>query len=136
MILDWDVHHGNGIQHVFEDDPQVLYISIHRYDNGTFFPGSEDANYNVVGKGTGVGFNVNIPWNKRWMGDTEYIAAFLNVVMPIAYEYGPDLVLVSAGFDAAKGDPLGGKKIAWNPLINLGLCKLLKAFSFELGIDL
>lgn len=109
MILDWDVHHGNGIQHIFEDDPGVLYISLHRYDYGGFFPCSDDANYDKVGNGPGKGFNVNIPWNAKGMGDTEYLAAFLNVVMPIAYEYNPELVLVSAGFDAAKGDPLGGK---------------------------
>lgn len=64
LILDWDVHHGNGIQHAFESDPRVLYISIHRYDNGLFFPSSEDGNYDRVGKGDGEGYNVNIPWNK------------------------------------------------------------------------
>jgi len=108
MIIDWDVHHGNGIQRMFESDPRVLYVSIHRYDNGTFFPCSEDANYDAVGKGPGTGFNVNIPWNSSKMGDTEYLAAFTNVVLPIGYEYCPQLVLVSAGFDAARGDPLGG----------------------------
>lgn len=64
LLLDWDVHHGNGSQHLFESDPRVLYISIHRYDNGSFFPGSTDANYSVVGTGKGEGYNVNIPWNK------------------------------------------------------------------------
>ena len=107
--MDWDVHHGNGIQHMFEDDPRVLYISLHRFDNGSFFPGSLDANYDAVGEGRGEGFNVNIPWNGNRLGDTDYLAAFTNVVLPIAYEYGPELVLVSAGFDAAQGDPLGGK---------------------------
>jgi histone deacetylase 6 len=64
LLLDWDVHHGNGSQHMFESDPRVLYLSIHRYDNGSFFPGSADANYSVVGTGKGEGYNVNIPWNK------------------------------------------------------------------------
>lgn len=64
LIVDWDVHHGNGTQHIFESNPHVLYISIHRYDNATFFPKSKDADYDAVGKGAGVGFNVNIPWNK------------------------------------------------------------------------
>lgn len=64
LILDWDVHHGNGTQRIFLSDPQVLYISIHRYDHGTFFPSSEDAAATVVGSGPGVGFNVNIPWNQ------------------------------------------------------------------------
>ncbi|KAK7075367.1 Histone deacetylase 6 [Halocaridina rubra] len=111
LILDWDVHHGNGIQHIFESDPRVLYISIHRYDYGSFFPSSEDANYDRVGTGKGQGFNVNIPWNKSGMGDAEYMSAMLQVVLPIAYQYNPELVLVSAGFDAARGDPLGGCRV-------------------------
>ncbi|XP_077185614.1 protein deacetylase HDAC6 isoform X2 [Paroedura picta] len=108
MILDWDVHHGNGTQHMFEDDPSVLYISLHRYDNGTFFPTSEDADYDQVGRGAGEGFTVNVPWNCPRMGDAEYLAAFHQIVMPVSYEFNPELVLVSAGFDAARGDPLGG----------------------------
>lgn len=62
----------------------VLYISLHRYDNGQFFPSSEDADFDRVGLGKGRGFNVNIPWNGGKMGDSEYLAAFLTVVMPIA----------------------------------------------------
>ncbi|XP_078520855.1 protein deacetylase HDAC6 [Lissotriton helveticus] len=108
MILDWDVHHGNGTQHIFEDDPSVLYVSLHRYDHATFFPASKDADYNNVGHGSGAGFNVNIAWNNSKMGDAEYLMAFHRAVMPIAYEFNPDLVVVSAGFDAARGDPLGG----------------------------
>ncbi|KAM7349007.1 histone deacetylase 6 isoform 4-T4 [Cochliomyia hominivorax] len=111
LIVDWDVHHGNGTQHIFESNPQVLYISIHRYDNATFFPKSKDADFDAVGKGAGVGFNVNIPWNKKGMGDLEYVMAFQHIIMPIAYEFDPELVLVSAGFDAAIGDPLGGCKV-------------------------
>ncbi|XP_040298520.1 histone deacetylase 6 isoform X1 [Bufo bufo] len=108
MILDWDIHHGNGTQHIFQDDASVLYVSLHRYDNGIFFPSSEDAAHDKVGSGPGEGFNVNIPWNGGKMGDTEYLLAFHRIVMPIAYEFNPQLVLVSAGFDAARGDPLGG----------------------------
>jgi len=108
LILDWDVHHGNGIQHMFYNDNRVLYMSLHRYDYASFFPGSEDANYDLVGEGAGTGFNVNIPWNGRKMGDSEYLLAFNNIVLPIAYEYRPQLILISAGFDAAVGDPLGG----------------------------
>ncbi|XP_051951116.1 histone deacetylase 6 isoform X1 [Xyrauchen texanus] len=111
LILDWDVHHGNGTQHIFEEDDSVLYISLHRYEDGTFFPNSEDANYDKVGQGKGTGYNVNIPWNGGKMGDPEYIAAFHHLVMPIAREFAPELVLVSAGFDAARGDPLGGYQI-------------------------
>lgn len=111
LIVDWDVHHGQGTQHIFENNPNVLYISIHRYDNGTFFPKSTDANYTQVGEGAGKGFNVNIPWNKKGMADMEYLLAFQAVIMPIAYDFNPELVLVSAGFDAAVGDPLGGSKV-------------------------
>ncbi|XP_067880362.1 histone deacetylase 6 isoform X4 [Heterodontus francisci] len=108
LILDWDVHHGNGTQHMFESDPSVLYISLHRYDQSSFFPNSEDGNYDKVGIDAGEGFNVNIAWNGNRMGDSEYMAAFHRVVMPICYQFQPELVLVSAGFDAARGDPLGG----------------------------
>ncbi|XP_068626172.1 histone deacetylase 6 isoform X1 [Battus philenor] len=112
LLVDWDVHHGNGTQRITYNDNKILYISVHRYDNGTFFPQSRDADYNAVGEGPGEGFNVNIPWNKRGMGDAEYMAAFTQVVLPIAYEYNPELVIVSAGFDACVGDPLGGCKVS------------------------
>uniref|UniRef100_A0A3B4AX09 Protein deacetylase HDAC6 n=1 Tax=Periophthalmus magnuspinnatus TaxID=409849 RepID=A0A3B4AX09_9GOBI len=111
MILDWDVHHGNGTQHMFEDDDSVLYVSLHRYDNGSFFPSSSDAACDKVGVARGEGFNVNVAWSGGRMGDADYIAAFHQVVMPIATEFNPDLVLVSAGFDAARGDPLGGYNV-------------------------
>lgn len=64
LIVDWDVHHGNGTQHIFEQNPKVLYISLHRHDHGSFFPKGEDGDYKAVGSGAGEGFNVNIPWNK------------------------------------------------------------------------
>lgn len=108
LILDWDVHHGNGIQHVFYDDPNVLYISLHVFRNGNFYPNLPDGNYTYCGEGAGEGFNVNIPWPDHGMGDAEYIYAFQEVVMPIATEFDPDLVIISAGFDAAEGDTLGG----------------------------
>uniref|UniRef100_A0A3B3Z896 Histone deacetylase n=1 Tax=Periophthalmus magnuspinnatus TaxID=409849 RepID=A0A3B3Z896_9GOBI len=111
LIVDWDVHHGNGTQQAFYDDPNVLYLSIHRYDDGNFFPGSGAPD--EVGSGPGVGFNVNVAFTGGLdppMGDVEYLAAFRTVVMPIANEFGPDIVLVSSGFDAVEGHPppLGG----------------------------
>ncbi|XP_014318481.1 histone deacetylase 6 isoform X1 [Myotis lucifugus] len=108
LIVDWDVHHGNGTQHIFEDDPSVLYISLHRYDYGTFFPMGDEGAPNQVGRAAGTGFTVNVAWNGPRMGDSEYLAAWHRLVLPIAYEFNPELVLVSAGFDAAWGDPLGG----------------------------
>ncbi|XP_046790187.1 histone deacetylase 7 isoform X6 [Gallus gallus] len=115
LIVDWDVHHGNGTQQIFYRDPDVLYISLHRHDDGNFFPGSGAAD--EVGAGPGEGFNVNIAWTGGLdppMGDPEYLAAFRTVVMPIAHEFSPDVVLVSAGFDAADGHPppLGGYKVS------------------------
>ncbi|XP_036068838.1 histone deacetylase 7 isoform X1 [Oryzias melastigma] len=115
LIVDWDVHHGNGTQEVFYNDPSVLYISLHRYDDGNFFPGSGSPA--EVGSGAGKGFNVNVAWTGGLdppMGDAEYLAAFRSVVMPIAQEFSPDVVLVSAGFDAAEGNPapLGGYKVS------------------------
>ncbi|XP_060108684.1 histone deacetylase 7 isoform X2 [Heteronotia binoei] len=115
LIVDWDVHHGNGTQQVFYRDPNVLYISLHRHDDGNFFPGSGAAD--EVGSGAGEGFTVNVAWTGGLdppMGDPEYLAAFRTVVMPIAHEFSPDVVLVSAGFDAADGHPppLGGYKVS------------------------
>uniref|UniRef100_A0A8C6S8U3 Histone deacetylase n=1 Tax=Neogobius melanostomus TaxID=47308 RepID=A0A8C6S8U3_9GOBI len=111
LIVDWDIHHGNGTQQAFYSDPNVLYISLHRYDDGNFFPGSGAPE--EVGSGAGVGFNVNIAWTGGVdppMGDVEYLTAFRSVVMPIAQQFSPDVVLVSAGFDAVEGhqSPLGG----------------------------
>uniref|UniRef100_A0A9J8BAB3 Histone deacetylase n=1 Tax=Cyprinus carpio carpio TaxID=630221 RepID=A0A9J8BAB3_CYPCA len=114
LIVDWDVHHGNGTQEIFYNDPSVLYVSLHRYDNGNFFPGSGGPA--EVGSGAGEGFNVNVAWTGGLdppMGDAEYLAAFRTVVMPIAQEFSPDVVLVSSGFDAVEGHPapLGGYKV-------------------------
>ncbi|KAF8984935.1 Histone deacetylase 4, partial [Entomortierella lignicola] len=105
LIIDWDVHHGNGTQQIFYENPNVLYISLHRWDNGHFYPftGAPDE----CGEEAGEGTNVNIAWSSygrsQAMGDVEYIAAFWYVLLPIARQFQPDLVMVSAGFDAADG---------------------------------
>ncbi|KAK7024265.1 Histone deacetylase 7 [Halocaridina rubra] len=117
LILDWDVHHGNGTQSMFYEDRNILYISMHRYDDGSFFPGTGAPT--EVGEGDGYGFNVNIAFSGGLsppMGDAEYMAAFRTVVMPIAKDFDPEIVLVSAGFDAAEGhpSPLGGYKVSAN----------------------
>jgi len=104
LLVDWDVHHGNGTQDIFEEDPRVLYLSLHRMDK-MFFPGTGDVN--DVGRGAGAGYCVNLPWRHEGMGDAEYLAAFDAIVMPIAQSFNPDLVIVSAGFDAASGDKVG-----------------------------
>ncbi|KAL1759399.1 hypothetical protein FB107DRAFT_270971 [Schizophyllum commune] len=107
MILDWDIHHGNGTHRAFIDDPSVLYISLHRYDGGVFYPGGTLGGMASCGEGAGLGFSVNIPWPQAGMTDADYIHAFQRIVMPIAIEFAPELVIISAGFDAADGDTLG-----------------------------
>lgn len=105
LIVDWDVHHGNGTQEIFEVNKSVLYISLHRHEGGRFYPGTGAAN--EVGKMGAEGYCVNIPWKCGGVGDNDYIFAFQNIVLPIASEFAPDLTIISAGFDAARGDPLG-----------------------------
>jgi histone deacetylase 6 len=105
LIVDWDLHHGNGTQHSFWEDPGVLYFSTHQFP---FYPGT--GTIEEVGGGAGRGFTVNVPW-PAGCGDAEYLAAFDRVLLPIARDFRPDIVLVSAGFDAAAGDPLGAMRV-------------------------
>jgi len=101
LIVDWDVHHGNGTQRIFQNDPNVLFISLHRYDHALFFPSILDSGFNSPKN------IINIPWNDGPMSDYDYLMAFFNIILPIANEFNPELVLVSSGFDAAINDPLG-----------------------------
>ncbi|XP_078279374.1 histone deacetylase 5-like [Rhinoraja longicauda] len=120
LIVDWDVHHGNDTQQAFYNDLKVLYIFLHSSDEVNFFPGSGAPRRKLfrfqVGNGPSEGFTVNITWTGGLdlpKGDVEYLTAFRTVVMPIASEFNPDVVLVSAGFDAVEGHapPLGGYKV-------------------------
>uniref|UniRef100_A0A8C6BVG1 Histone deacetylase 10 n=1 Tax=Monodon monoceros TaxID=40151 RepID=A0A8C6BVG1_MONMO len=86
LIVDWDVHHGQGIQYIFEDDPSVLYFSWHRYEHGRFWPYLRESDADAVGQGPGLGFTVNLPWNQVGMGNADYVAAFLHVLLPVAFE--------------------------------------------------
>ncbi len=104
-VIDWDLHHGNGTQHVFEDDPTVLYLSTHQFP---LYPGTGLAT--EVGRGEGVGRTVNLPFPAGF-GDAEFARAFDDVVLPIARQFAPDFVLVSAGFDCDARDPLGGLEV-------------------------
>ena len=106
LIVDWDVHHGNGTQNTFWDDADVLYFSTHQYP---FYPGS--GSITETGGPEAAGRTINVPW-PAGMGDAEYLAAFDRVLLPAARAFEPDLVLVSAGFDAAAGDLLGGMRIS------------------------
>ncbi|XP_064904991.1 polyamine deacetylase HDAC10 isoform X2 [Columba livia] len=107
LIVDWDVHHGQGTQYIFEEDPSVLYFSWHRYEHQEFWPSLKESDYDAVGLGRGEGFNINLPWNKVGMGNSDYLAAFFHVLLPMAFEFDPELVLVSSGYDSGIGDPEG-----------------------------
>jgi acetoin utilization deacetylase AcuC-like enzyme len=105
-IVDWDVHHGNGTQETFYDDPSVLYISLHQFP---FYPGTGAVD--EVGEGDGKGHTVNVPLSAG-ADDAAYVAAFDRLICPIIAEYDPDLVLVSAGFDAHHRDPLAAMSVS------------------------
>lgn len=104
-IVDWDLHHGNGTQNSFYDDPRVLFISTHQYPH---YPGT--GGIREVGHGPGEGFTVNVPLASG-AGDMEYLAVFRMLVEPLLDAFSPELVLVSAGFDAHEKDPLGGMNL-------------------------
>ena len=99
-IVDWDVHHGNGTQEIFWHDPTVLYVSLHQYP---LWPGTGSAS--EVGEGPGTGFTVNCPMAPG-SGEKEYSAAFRDTIIPALKKFGPQLLMISAGFDAHKSDPL------------------------------
>ncbi|MDZ4132443.1 MAG: histone deacetylase [Dethiobacteria bacterium] len=101
-IVDWDVHHGNGTQHSFEDDPAVLFISIHQ---SPAYPGT--GNLGEVGRGDGEGYTVNIPL-PAGCGDRDYVLFYEQVIVPILDQFKPELIIVSAGQDAYHQDPLAG----------------------------
>uniref|UniRef100_A0AAX7TP52 Histone deacetylase domain-containing protein n=1 Tax=Astatotilapia calliptera TaxID=8154 RepID=A0AAX7TP52_ASTCA len=86
LIVDWDIHHGQGVQYCFEDDPSVLYFSWHRYEHQKFWPHLRDSDYDIVGKEKGAGFNINVPWNKVGMENGDYLSVFCHVLLPVAYE--------------------------------------------------
>ncbi|RME25272.1 MAG: histone deacetylase [Deltaproteobacteria bacterium] len=104
-IVDWDLHHGNGTQHAFYDRADVLYISTHQYP---YYPGTGAAA--EVGSGDGIGYTINVPLHTG-MDDEAFIDVFLRVVKPALRAFGPELVLVSTGYDIYAGDPLGGMDV-------------------------
>lgn len=104
-IVDYDVHHGNGTQQIFEADPNVLYISLHQFP---FYPGTGASG--EVGRDEGTGFTVNLPLEAGAV-DEDYHEVFSRVVVPVLHQFSPDLVLVSAGFDAHERDPLAGMRL-------------------------
>ena len=124
LILDWDVHHGNGTQHSFEHDPSVLYVSTHQFP---YYPGTGDAS--ECGVGAGVGATVNVPL-PAGCGDDEYLGAFLRVVAPVARAFRPEYVLVSCGFDAHRSDPLAAMEVSRDGYA--GMTHVVRALADEL----
>lgn len=113
-IVDWDVHHGNGTQHMFYRDPEVLYVSLHEFP---FYPGT--GWITEVGGGPGTGYTVNVALPMGTTADS-YLAAFGRVVLPILRQFQPDWLLVSAGYDAHVDDPLGGLRLRTADYATLG----------------
>uniref|UniRef100_A0A914C1U8 histone deacetylase n=1 Tax=Acrobeloides nanus TaxID=290746 RepID=A0A914C1U8_9BILA len=112
LIVDFDVHHGQSTQRAFYKDPRVTYFSIHRYENGLYWPHLEESNFNFIGEDEGRGYNINVPINETHAKDADYNFIFWNILFPIAEELNPDFVLFSAGFDSCMGDPLGQMDIS------------------------
>ena len=105
-IVDYDVHHGNGTQHIFEDDPSVLFISSHQYP---YYPGTGAAG--ETGRGAGSGFTVNLPL-EAGATDADYELVYTRVAVPVLRQFRPEVILLSAGFDAHARDPLAGMRLS------------------------
>jgi len=105
LIVDWDIHHGNGTMNSFYDDPHVLYFSIHQYPH---YPGT--GRLEEVGSGAGLGTTINVPMGPG-PGDAEYTALFRELLTPVARQFAPEMIMVSAGFDTYHLDPLGGMNV-------------------------
>ncbi len=145
LIVDYDVHHGNGTEAMFYDDPSVLFISTHQGSNafgGRFYPGT--GRINDIGEGRGSGFTINIPLAPGH-GDDSYAALYEQIVIPAAVRFRPQLILVSAGFDAHWKDPLASMRLSLRGydrlnriLIELAadLCSGRIVFVMEGGYDL
>lgn len=105
LIVDWDVHHGNGTQDAFYDSNAVMFCSIHQYP---FYPGTGAASERGIGKGEGYTINIPLPAGRT---NEDYLRIMDEVILPAAYDYQPELILISAGFDAHAHDPLGGMRL-------------------------
>jgi len=125
LIVDWDLHHGNGTQHSFEEEKRVLYFSTHQYP---FYPGT--GAITETGHGQGRGYTINVPLGMGH-GDAEYVQIFQRLLVPVAEKYSPELILVSAGFDIHHLDPLGGMEVT--ALGFAALTRCLSELARELG---
>jgi acetoin utilization deacetylase AcuC-like enzyme len=128
MILDWDVHHGNGTNDIFHDSDQVLFVSIHQ---SPLYPGTGPAG--DVGSGRGRGFTVNLPVPPG-SGDADYGSLVSHVVAPLARTFEPELVLLSAGYDAHRDDPLADCRVTDEGFA--AMAGLMRGVCLELGVPL
>jgi acetoin utilization deacetylase AcuC-like enzyme len=117
MVVDWDLHHGNGTQHIFERDPSVFFFSSHQFPH---YPGT--GHFTETGQGPGEGTTMNVPLS-RGCGDGEFAAIYRRLLVPVARAFEPQLILVSAGFDIHADDPLGQMKVT--PAGFAGLTRLI-----------
>ncbi len=117
MVVDWDLHHGNGTQHIFERDPSVFFFSSHQFPH---YPGT--GHFTETGRGPGEGTTMNVPMS-RGCGDGEFAALYQRLLTPVVRAFEPQLILVSAGFDIHAADPLGGMKVT--PAGFAGLTRLI-----------
>jgi acetoin utilization deacetylase AcuC-like enzyme len=106
MVVDWDVHHGNGTQEMFYESPELLYTSIHQFPH---YPGTGSTH--EIGYGPGIGYTVNIPMPAEF-GDAEYLRVFDRLIMPMGRHFKPEFILVSAGFDCHFRDPLAQMRVS------------------------
>ena len=125
LVLDWDVHHGNGTNTIFHGSREVLFVSIHQFP---FWPGSGPLN--DVGEGDAEGYSINLPV-PAGTGEAAFLSLVEHVVAPAAREYEPDMILISAGYDAHRDDPLGG--LALETSSYGGLSARMRALGDELG---
>ena len=124
LLVDWDLHHGNGTQHSFYDTDRVLYFSTHQYP---YYPGT--GGVDEVGVGRGKGFTINVPL-RGGLNDRAYLRIFNEILAPVARQYRPDLIMVSAGFDIFVGDPLGSMAVTTQGFA--GLARILTKLAEEL----
>ena len=125
LVVDWDVHHGNGTNALFHDSPEVLFVSMHQYP---FWPGT--GALTDVGEGAGEGYSINLPV-PAGTGEAAFLSLLEHVVAPAARQYGPDLILISAGYDAHRDDPLASLVLETSSYGRMSSC--LRALGEELG---
>jgi acetoin utilization deacetylase AcuC-like enzyme len=125
LVLDWDVHHGNGTNTIFHDSRELLFVSIHQFP---FWPGTGPLD--DVGEGVGEGYSINLPV-PAGTGEAAFLSLIEHVVMPVGRQYRPDLILISAGYDAHRHDPLGG--LALDTQSFAGMASRMRGLGEELG---